>query len=231
MKESTIHKLFFTQPKPTISFLQSGTVLPSSNNLKINFSATNLRAIDVTIYKIYKDNMLQFLQSNRLSNTYGIRFVGRPIAKNTVNLQGKVSSLDKSNAFAIDLAELINPEAGAMYRVELDYNLEYSNYQCDGKVNKSNIIFGKKESEHWGPLFGLLNAFNQSWACDAAVLVLIISNTVFEHNGKSSVTHSFDAGAAWENLALEGSARNLVVHGMQGFDYKNAKTVCNVELI
>lgn len=90
------------------------------------------------------------------------------------------------------------------------------------------FVFGKKESEHWGPLFGLLNAFNQSWACDAAVLVLIISHKVFEHNGKPSVTHSFDTGAAWENLALEGSARNLIVHGMQGFDYKKAKVTCNI---
>ena len=145
LKENTIQKLFFEQPKPDISFLQSGTVLPSSNNLKINFSATNLRAVDVTIYKIYKDNMLQFLQNNRLHNTYEIRSVGRPIAKNTVNLQAKVSSLDKLNAFAIDLAELISPEAGAMYRVELDYNLEYSNYLCNGKVNDSNIVYGKKE--------------------------------------------------------------------------------------
>ncbi len=44
-------------------------------------------------------------------------------------------------------------------------------------------------------------------------------------NGKPARTHSFDAGAAWENLALEGSRRGLVVHGMEGFDYEKAKNL------
>lgn len=41
---------------------------------------------------------------------------------------------------------------------------------------------------------------------------------------KPSVTHAFDAGAAWENLALEATRRGLVAHGMQGFDYARAKS-------
>jgi hypothetical protein len=42
------------------------------------------------------------------------------------------------------------------------------------------------------------------------------------------VTHSYDAGAAWENLALQGTMRGLVVHGMAGFDYAKAKATLNV---
>ena len=34
---------------------------------------------------------------------------------------------------------------------------------------------------------------------------------------------AYDAGAAWENLCLEGTGRGFVVHGMQGFDYEKAK--------
>ncbi len=90
------------------------------------------------------------------------------------------------------------------------------------------FILAKRETEHWKPLFELLVEFNQSWVKNASALVLIISHKTFEHNGKPSQTHSFDTGAAWENLALEGSARGLVVHGMQGFDYEKAKTVCNI---
>jgi hypothetical protein len=36
--------------------------------------------------------------------------------------------------------------------------------------------------------------FNKSWAKNAAVLVVVISRKNFEHNGKPSVTHQFDAG-------------------------------------
>lgn len=70
--------------------------------------------------------------------------------------------------------------------------------------------------------------FNQSWAKNAAVLVVVISKKTFEHNGKPSITHKFDTGAAWENLALEAATRGLVAHGMEGFDYKQARQILAV---
>ena len=85
------------------------------------------------------------------------------------------------------------------------------------------FIYAKRDTPHFEKLFNLLVEFNQSWTKNAAVLVLIISRTLFEHNSKPANTHSFDTGAAWENLALEGCSRGLVIHGMQGFDYEKAK--------
>ena len=55
-------------------------------------------------------------------------------------------------------------------------------------------------------------------------LVVVVSRKNFEYNEKYSITHQYDAGAAWENLALEASSRGLVSHGMQGFDYEKART-------
>ena len=69
---------------------------------------------------------------------------------------------------------------------------------------------------------------NKIWAKNAAVLVVVISRKNFEYDEKPSPTHIFDTGAAWENLALEGSLRGLVVHGMQGFDYEKARTALTV---
>jgi len=45
----------------------------------------------------------------------------------------------------------------------------------------------------------------------------------FEYNEKYSITHQYDAGAAWENLALEASSRGLIAHRIHGFDYKKAR--------
>ena len=86
------------------------------------------------------------------------------------------------------------------------------------------FLYAKRDTKHWKTFFSLLGEFNQSWCKNAAVLVVIIARKNFEHNNKPSVTHQYDAGAAWENLALEGSARGLVVHGMEGFDYEKART-------
>src|SRR3989344_6792652 len=90
------------------------------------------------------------------------------------------------------------------------------------------FIYATRDSEYWQSFLELLVDFNRSWAKNAAVLVALVSKKNFEYNGKPSITHSFDTGAAWENLALQGSLNNLVVHGMEGFDYKKAKKVLNI---
>jgi nitroreductase len=90
------------------------------------------------------------------------------------------------------------------------------------------LLYAHRDTEHWQTFFDLLVEFNQSWAKNAGVLVLFISKNTFDMNGEPSVTHSFDTGAAWENLALQGWSSGLVVHGMQGFDYERARTALNI---
>jgi len=64
---------------------------------------------------------------------------------------------------------------------------------------------------------------NKLWANNAAVLVVVISRKNFEHNKKPSKTYQYEAGSAWENLALEAASRGLIAHGMAGFDYEKAR--------
>jgi nitroreductase len=90
------------------------------------------------------------------------------------------------------------------------------------------FLYAHRDTKHWQTFFNLLVEFNQSWAHNAAVLVVFVSRTHFDFNGEPAPTHSFDTGAAWENLALQGSLKGLVVHGMQGFDYERARTALNV---
>ncbi len=91
-----------------------------------------------------------------------------------------------------------------------------------------HFLYAKKGSKHWSTFFTLLVEFNQSWTKNAAVLLVILSKNTFAQSNQPARTHSFDAGAAWENLALEGSKRGLVVHGMEGFDYEKARTTLKV---
>lgn len=86
-----------------------------------------------------------------------------------------------------------------------------------------------RDSDGWDRLFHLLADFNQQWAENAGALVVILSRRTFEHNGESARTHSFDTGAAWQNLALQGSSAGLVVHPMEGFDYDKAREVLELE--
>ena len=90
------------------------------------------------------------------------------------------------------------------------------------------ILYARRDTPHWPLFFNLLVEFNQSWAKHAAALVIFISKKTFDHNGEPALTHSFDTGAAWENFALQGALKGLVIHGMQGFDYDKARTALNI---
>lgn len=90
------------------------------------------------------------------------------------------------------------------------------------------FVYAHRDTEHWHKIFDLLVPFNKSWCQHAAVLVVAISRETFSWNDKPARTHSFDTGAAWENLALQGSCMGLVVHGMEGFDYAHAKSELHI---
>jgi nitroreductase len=90
------------------------------------------------------------------------------------------------------------------------------------------ILYARRDTEHWPAFLGLLVEGNQAWAKDAAALLLFVSKETFDFNGEPYPTHSFDTGAAWENLALQATMLGLVAHGMQGFDYARARSELNI---
>ncbi|HZS06178.1 MAG TPA: nitroreductase family protein [Blastocatellia bacterium] len=90
------------------------------------------------------------------------------------------------------------------------------------------ILYARRDSEYWPLFFDLLVEGNKIWARNAAALLLFVSKTTFDFNGKPYPTHSFDTGAAWENLALQAWLKGYVTHGMQGFDYERAKTALGI---
>jgi nitroreductase len=81
------------------------------------------------------------------------------------------------------------------------------------------FIYALRGSEAWPRFFGLLAPGNKAWCANAGALIVMASKTISDRTGKPSKTHSFDTGAAWMSLALQGSMLGLVVHGMEGFDY------------
>jgi len=90
------------------------------------------------------------------------------------------------------------------------------------------VLYARRNTEHWPIFLDLLAESNRAWARRAAALLLFISKTTFDHNGQTSPTHSFDTGAAWAQLALQGCLRGYVVHGMQGFSYEGARTALGI---
>ena len=90
------------------------------------------------------------------------------------------------------------------------------------------FLYTTRGSSHWEKYLGFLVEGNFAWAKNAGLLIVLVSRTTTEANGNPARTYSFDAGAAWQNIALQSSAMDLVSHGMQGFDYEKARTELNV---
>ncbi|RZJ73909.1 MG2 domain-containing protein [Flavobacterium sp.] len=139
MKKSYSQKLLFDQIKPAVRLVKSGTLLPSSTNLKLNFEAASLKQVDVKIYKIYKNNIMQFLQDNKLNGSRNLKQVAQPIAKKTITLkQNTILNYHKWNSYALDLSKIISVEPGAIYRVEFSFKKKYSLYKCAGLFTDEN---------------------------------------------------------------------------------------------
>ncbi len=142
--------LSFESIKPQVRLINSGVILPNSQELKFNFEAVNLSAVDVRIIKVYEDNILQFLQNNDLysNNPNAIRQVGRRIAKKTIPLQEKnTQNTDQWKTYSIDLSHFFTADKGAIYRVELNYKKDYSLYNCNSNQNITNSENNKEYYE------------------------------------------------------------------------------------
>lgn len=90
------------------------------------------------------------------------------------------------------------------------------------------LVARRQNEAEFARFAALLAPGNAVWAKEAALLGVVVSRTKFERNDKPSVTHAFDAGAAWAFLALEAARRGLVAHGMEGFDYGRARTELDI---
>ena len=90
------------------------------------------------------------------------------------------------------------------------------------------FLYAKRNTEHWEMFVSFLVEGNKVWAKNGAALVVVVSKNMLDYNGKPAKTHSYDTGAAWGSLALQGSLSGLVVHGMQGFDYDKAKNLLEI---
>lgn len=139
----TSHSISFSEInlKPQVEMLTTAAILPDSKSLIIPFRAVNLYAVDLSVIRIFENNVLMFMQTNSLASANESRRSGRLVYKKTLWL-GKDTSKDIHNweNYSIDLAGLIRQEPGAIYRVILSFRQEYSAYPCGG-VDNQDIKF------------------------------------------------------------------------------------------
>ena len=151
MPRAMQQELMFDDINPSVSIVGKGNIMPNSNKLLLPFEAVSLNAVDVTITKIYENNIAQFLQVNELDGTNELRRVARPILRKTIRIDdNKLLDLHKSNRFFLDLSKLIKVDPGAIFNVKFSFKKSYSVYRC----STPNVDSQEEES---------LEKLNEDW--------------------------------------------------------------------
>ena len=134
----------FENRLPSVSIPGKGTILPGSGKLTMPFEAVNLRAVDVTIVKIYENNVPQYFQ-NTYDSKYELRRVAKPVVQKTIALDADKSvNLRRKNRFSLDIDQLLKTEPGAIYRVLIGFRHSYSIYPC-GDADTAEIAAAEAE--------------------------------------------------------------------------------------
>ncbi|VAW27160.1 FIG00908368: hypothetical protein, partial [hydrothermal vent metagenome] len=125
---------YFKMAPPQVRFIGKGNILPGDKKWIIPFEAINLRAVDVVVFKIYANNIQQFLQENNLESgdSWALRRVGEYVYHKRIILANKSEKADnKWKSYAIDLSKMVKADPGAIYRVGLRFRQNYSLLTCD----------------------------------------------------------------------------------------------------
>jgi nitroreductase len=94
------------------------------------------------------------------------------------------------------------------------------------------FLYAHRGDAHWETFLNVLVPYNVGWAQHAAVLVYVLSDTLpftsREGEPSPSLTHSYDAGAAWALLALQAWRMGYYAHGMSGIELDRAREALRV---
>ena len=90
------------------------------------------------------------------------------------------------------------------------------------------IVARKDNEEAYEQLASVMNDFNQSWAMDAPVLVLALTKTTFDLDGRDNPHAGHDLGQAIAHLTFEATKNDLYVHQMAGILPEKARELYNI---
>ncbi len=93
------------------------------------------------------------------------------------------------------------------------------------------FVYSMRDADSWETAVNLLNPFNREWAASASALVFLFSDTLVENSKgetRPSGTHSFDAGAAWAQAALQATALGYHAHAMAGLQLDEIHSALDV---
>lgn len=153
----------FDNIKPQIAWLSEGTMLPSSNDGKIQFKSVNVSRVHVKVTEIFNNNIGFFLQNNVLTSLGGAGYrsgeegegsyyyggnsgyndldrAGKTIYTDSITIDGKANTWIRSE---LDCRSVFTKKQNSLFVVSLDFNQNMLCGECtnDQDNNLKDALF------------------------------------------------------------------------------------------
>ena len=165
LKETQQIVLSAEEAKPRLRISGQGVILPDSRGLILPFEVSALKAVELEIFKIHHNNVLQFLQTNSLNGDSELHRVGEIVLRKKIELKASEGETLKNGwtRYAINLEELIGKDRGAIYQVRLGFYPGYTTLNnCDFEEDQ-DISFLEPTDEQRKDENGNFVSFMSGW--------------------------------------------------------------------
>lgn len=171
LDKTSIWDLSFTAIEPQLRLVGSGNILSGGEELLMPFEAINIHEVELEVFKIYNNNILQFLQTNDVNGNNNLNRVGKVILRQTVELNELNNGVNKAqwNRYALNLKDFFDADPKAIYQVRLGFRQSGSFYPCenteqDFNFTESGYDASKKNSSIMNTWYGINGYYTQySW--------------------------------------------------------------------
>ncbi len=146
----------FERQRPQVRFAGKGVILPDSPVLQIPFEAVGVRAVRITAFQVFEDNVGQFLQSNKLDGAHELKRVGRYLWRKKLPLSP--TEPNRWNRYSLDATELFEKHPGGFFQLTLAITRTDATATCPGQETPEDVEaplmnnedLWVQESSNWG---------------------------------------------------------------------------------
>lgn len=132
LSEEFRQELVLALVQPSVNFVGADAgILPPAAQLSVPFEAAGVDSVQVVAFKVYENNIGQYLQRNRLSASYADQSAGRYLWRKVYRLPD-IPRASKQR-FNLDLTELMAQHPDGLLRVELRIDRSNSVFECAGE--------------------------------------------------------------------------------------------------
>ena len=131
LPEDYHHTLMMAVAKPGVNFVGNSSILPPASQISVPFEAVGVDSVQVIAFKVYANNIGQFLQRYNLATDVADTSTGRYLWRKTYRLPEVPR--EAMQRFNLDLTDLMAQHPDGLVRLELRVDRSNAIYECESE--------------------------------------------------------------------------------------------------